>query len=131
LVLYADDTSFTYMTPEGHPFAGWITFSAHRDSDATIVQVQVLMRPSDPLFEIAYGLGVNRIEDRMWRHTLHALASHFGSEATPTTAIVCVDHHRRWRYAGNLRWNAVLRSLFHSHGRRPASRPGRRLRGLQ
>ena len=28
LVLYADEESFTLMTPQGHMFAGWITFSA-------------------------------------------------------------------------------------------------------
>ena len=28
LVLYADDESFTLMTPQGHVLAGWITFSA-------------------------------------------------------------------------------------------------------
>ena len=28
MVLYADDESFTLMTPQGHMFAGWITFSA-------------------------------------------------------------------------------------------------------
>ena len=27
-VLYADEESFTLMTPQGHMFAGWITFSA-------------------------------------------------------------------------------------------------------
>src|SRR3712207_5375731 len=27
-VLYADEESFTFMTPQGHMFAGWITFSA-------------------------------------------------------------------------------------------------------
>src|SRR5919199_1330303 len=27
-VLYADDESFTFMTPQGHMFSGWITFSA-------------------------------------------------------------------------------------------------------
>ena len=30
LVLYADEESFTFMTPQGHMFAGWITFSARR-----------------------------------------------------------------------------------------------------
>ncbi len=30
MVLYADDESFTLMTPEGHMFAGWITFSGAR-----------------------------------------------------------------------------------------------------
>src|SRR5271168_2313854 len=27
-VLYADEESFTFMTPQGHVFAGWVTFSA-------------------------------------------------------------------------------------------------------
>jgi len=27
-VIYADETSFTFMAPEGHMYAGWITFSA-------------------------------------------------------------------------------------------------------
>jgi hypothetical protein len=27
LVLYADEESFTFMNPQGHMFAGWITFS--------------------------------------------------------------------------------------------------------
>ena len=32
-VLYADAESFTLMTPQGHMFAGWITFSAERSGD--------------------------------------------------------------------------------------------------
>ena len=35
MVLYADDESFTLMTPEGHMFAGWITFSRTRRTDAS------------------------------------------------------------------------------------------------
>jgi hypothetical protein len=30
LVLYADDTSFSFISPEGHMFVGMITFSARR-----------------------------------------------------------------------------------------------------
>ncbi|MGH9304250.1 MAG: hypothetical protein ACRDZ5_07550 [Acidimicrobiales bacterium] len=26
-MLYADERSFTFMTPQGHMFGGWITFS--------------------------------------------------------------------------------------------------------
>ena len=33
MVLYADDESFTLMTPQGHMFAGWITFSATERDD--------------------------------------------------------------------------------------------------
>jgi len=28
MILYADDLSFTFCTPQGHPEAGWVTFSA-------------------------------------------------------------------------------------------------------
>jgi hypothetical protein len=35
MVIYADDKSFTFMTPEGHMFAGWITFSAMEQDGAT------------------------------------------------------------------------------------------------
>ena len=34
MVLYADDESFTLMTPQGHMFAGWITFSATETATA-------------------------------------------------------------------------------------------------
>jgi hypothetical protein len=43
-VLYADAESFTFATPQGHQFAGWITFSAERVGEATVVQTQVLLR---------------------------------------------------------------------------------------
>ncbi len=52
LVLYSDDVSFSYMTPEGHPFAGFITFSAHvEDPVGTMAQVQLLIRANDPAYE--------------------------------------------------------------------------------
>ncbi len=33
LVLYADEESFTLMTPQGHVFAGWITFNSYAEGD--------------------------------------------------------------------------------------------------
>ena len=48
MVLYADEESFTLMTPQGHMFAGWITFSAFVEDDTTVAQTQVLMRAQDP-----------------------------------------------------------------------------------
>src|ERR1039458_1881718 len=50
-VLYADAESFTLMTPQGHMFAGWITFSSERPPEGTVIQAQVLMRANDPLYE--------------------------------------------------------------------------------
>ena len=38
-------------------FAGWITFSAERADGATIVRAHVLMRASDPLYELGMTLG--------------------------------------------------------------------------
>ena len=55
LVIYADEESFSFMTPEGHMFAGLITFSAYEDEGVTFVQVQALVRASDPMFELAAG----------------------------------------------------------------------------
>jgi hypothetical protein len=50
MVLYADDESFTLMCPEGHPEAGWNTFSAYEEEGAIVVQIQSLGRANDPIF---------------------------------------------------------------------------------
>lgn len=112
LVLYADETSFAFMTPEGHPFAGWITFSAHEEPD-TVAQIQLMVRPSDPVWDVAFMLGVGRGEDRMWKHTLRELARHFGIEASPEMRLVKLDRHRLWRNAANVRKNAMFGSVGH------------------
>src|SRR5205814_4576807 len=77
MVLYADEESFTLMTPEGHVFAGWITFSAAERDESTVAQIQVLMRASDPFFELGMPIVGHRNEDRFWQRTLGALAAHF------------------------------------------------------
>ena len=112
LVLYADERSFTFMTPQGHMFGGWITFSAEPDADgATLVQAQVLMRASDPLYELALTCGGHRKEDAFWRQTLTALARHLG-DASPSVSdqIVCVDARRQWARWRNVWYNAAVRS---------------------
>jgi hypothetical protein len=111
MVLYADDESFTFMTPEGHTLSAWITFSAYRDGDVTVAQAQALERPSDPFDELAYLLGGNRMNDRFWRQTLENLARHVGMAApTVETQVVCIDRKRQWRHASNLRNSATLRT---------------------
>lgn len=116
LVLYADDTSFTFMNPEGHPFAGWVTFSSY-DEDGTIGQVQLIIRPSDPLWDIAFVFGVGRFEDWMWQHTLRALARHFGVEAECEIVAAKVDRRRLWKNWRNVRQNAAIGSFFHLVGK--------------
>ncbi len=116
MVTYADDESFTLMTPEGHMLAAWITFSARRDTDGTVIaQAQALERTSDPLYELGYLLPITRrMNDRFWEQTLEAVAKHHGVETTCETTIVCVDKRRQWRYAGNVRKSVAFRSALHT-----------------
>jgi hypothetical protein len=111
LVMYADEESFTLMTPQGHMFAGWITFSAFEGADGiTCAQAQVLMRASDPLYEVGMTMGGHSQEDRHWQYTLRQVAEHFGVEGELTTESVCVDRRRQWSNAGNVWHNAGIRS---------------------
>jgi hypothetical protein len=109
MVIYADEESFTFMTPEGHMLSAWITFSAFLDGDTTVAQVQALERTSDPFVEIGYMLGANRQNDRFWEQTLGNLARSFGV-ADPAVAIqkVCVDKSRQWRYVRNIRGSVMI-----------------------
>ena len=113
-VLYADEESFTFMTPQGHMFAGWITFSAAAEDGVTVAQCQVLMRAQDPLTEIGLTLGGHKKEDKFWEATLQALAERFGVEREPETTVVCVDKRRQWCRAGNVRHSSAFRSTIHT-----------------
>ena len=119
MVIYADDESFTFMNPEGHVFAAWVTFSAERDGDATVAQVQALVRASDPFFEAMLMMGGHGMENRHWETTLTNLAARFGASGEPTTEQVCVDPKRQWRQMGNIRHNSAIRSglwmMTHPH----------------
>ena len=70
--------SFTLMTPAGHPEAGWVTFSSYVEDGRTFAQVQVLARASDPLYEVAFRLAGDKLQDQVWthgsRHWQHRLA---------------------------------------------------------
>jgi hypothetical protein len=126
MVIYADDESFTFMTPEGHILSAWITFSTFEDGGVTVAQVQALERPSDPIDELGYVLGGNRMNTRFWEQTLSALARHVGtSEPVIETTVVCVDRQRQWRYVRNLRRSATIHSMM-----RTATAPGRWVAGL-
>jgi hypothetical protein len=125
MVLYADDESFTLMTPQGHMFAGWITFSASEADDHTVAQAQVLMRASDPIFEMGLTMGGHKQEDRFWQHTMTALAAHFGHEGEVDTRVVCVDKKRQWSKWTNVWHSAAIRSTLYTMGA-----PGRGLKRL-
>ena len=125
MVLYADQESFTLMTPEGHMFAGWITFSATEVDGHTVAEAKVLMRASDPIFELGLTLGGHKQEDVFWQQTLTAVAAHFGHEAEVETSVVCVDQKRQWKRWSNIRRSSAISSTFYMLGA-----PGRAVKRL-
>jgi hypothetical protein len=114
LVIYADEESFTFMTPQGHMFAGWITFSAFDEAGTTFAQAQVLMRAQDPLTELGLTLGGHRKEDAFWVATMTAIARRFDVDAQPVTSVVCVERRRQWSRVGNVRHSSAFRSGLHT-----------------
>jgi hypothetical protein len=114
MLLYADAVSFTVMTAQGHPLAGWNTFSAFEEDGVTVAEVQVLMRADDPLFELGMVLFAHRMEDRLWQQTLHNLAAHFGVQAPVRYQTLRLDRRRQWSKAGNVWYNAAVRSALHT-----------------
>jgi hypothetical protein len=125
MVLYADEESFSLMTPEGHPFSGWITFSSFEDEGTTTAQAQVLMRANDPLYEMGLRMGGHKMEDEIWRKTLENLAAHFGVDEPVETNVVCVDPRLQWRQYRNIWHNAGIRSAIYSVTAPPALAPQR------
>jgi hypothetical protein len=114
-IIYADDVSFTVMTPEGHPEAGFNTFSAFEEDGATVAQIQSLGRANDPVYELGYRLlGGAKQQEAIWRHVLSALAGLFGSRGQVEMQKVVVDPRVQWRHAGNVRHNALIRTVLHT-----------------
>ena len=116
LVIYADDESFSFMSPEGHPFAGPLTFSAVDDGGVTVVKVDELTRASDPIYEIAMMIPFlgDRMQNDIWRSTLRSVAKRWGVDAPVEQRIVCVDQHRQWSQAKNVVYNAGIRTAIHT-----------------
>jgi hypothetical protein len=112
MVIYADDISFSFMTPEGHMFAGMITFSAYKEDDGTFAQVQALIRANDPLYEISFRMGFgHKAEDAFWAATLKNLAQHLGvANPQPSQANSLVDPRMQWAEWRNIWNNAGIRS---------------------
>ena len=110
LVLYADDISFTMMTPQGHMESGWITFSAFEEDGQTVAQVQSIARANDPMYEIGFMLFAHGVQERFWRDTLTALAAHLGAPGQVQMRKSCVDPRWQWSQAGNIWHNAAMRT---------------------
>jgi hypothetical protein len=115
MVIYADDMSFCFMTPEGHMFAGMITFSANEDEGTPVAQIQVLIRAMDPIYELGCRLGVvHKGEDAHWQATLKNLATHFGGQDIKVEQkSTLVDPRVQWGEAKNVWHNAAIRTALY------------------
>ncbi len=126
MVVYVDEESFSFMTPEGHMFAAMITFSAYEDQGTTIAQVQALARASDPFYELMCRMGMgHKMEDDFWKATLQNLAARFQAARNVEYTRLLVDPRMQWGEVKNIWHNAAIRTTFYTLGT-----PFRRLSGL-
>jgi len=113
MVLYVSDTSFSFISIQGHIISGWITFNSFREGVKTIVQVHPLFRASDPLMELSFRLGAGRQEDRFWHQTLGSLAGRLGFRGTIEQRDVLVDGRFQWGETWNILLSAPVRSSLY------------------
>jgi hypothetical protein len=100
MVIYSDEESFSFMTPEGHMFAAMITFSAYSEDDTTVAQVQALVRANDPLYELSFRLGLgHKAEDEFWQQTLKNLATYLGVDGYVEQNVLLIDPRVQWGQA--------------------------------
>jgi hypothetical protein len=83
--------------------------------EVTAVQIQALIRASDPIYEIGCRLGfAHKLEDAFWHGTLSNLAAHFGTtQAQVTQQNVLVDKRVQWAQARNMWHNAAVRTAIY------------------
>lgn len=111
LVIYADDESFSFLTPQGHMFTGLITFSAADDEGTVVAQVQAMVRASDPIYEMSFRLGFgHKAEDEFWAATLQNLAARFGVLTQARQEVALIDPRVQWSQAKNVWHNAAIRT---------------------
>lgn len=112
-VLYADERSFTFNTPQGHPECGFVSFSGEETDHGLVIQIVGLARASDPLYELAFILMGSRVQTRIWIHVLASLAAYLGVPADITFQEQCVDNRLLWSQVRNIFHNAQIRTLIH------------------
>ena len=112
-VVYADDETFTFMTPQGHPESGWVTFSAYERQGSIVAQVQGFARANDPVYELGFVLAGSKVQEKIWTHVLASLATHLGVKPWVNMHKSCVGPDYQWDQAGNIWYNAQIRSTMY------------------
>jgi anti-anti-sigma regulatory factor len=113
MVLYAGATSFTFITPEGHPESGWVTFSAEENDGGITIQIQGLARASDPIYEVAFRLAGSKLQQGIWTHVLQSLLQYAGSDSRVEVDPVCLDKKLQWSKFFNIFANAQILTILH------------------
>jgi hypothetical protein len=104
-----------------------ITFSAFRSGGEPVAQIEIVLRASDPVYEIGLRLFGHRQEDEFWQQVLANLAAHFGIDGKAEMNARILDRRYQWSQAGNIVSNSLIRSgLFRSTA--PFARLARRFR---
>jgi anti-anti-sigma factor len=112
MVLYASATRFTFITPEGHPESGWVTFSAEENDGSITIQIQGLARASDPVYEVAFRLAGSKLQQGIWTHVLQSLVKYVGSNSQVEVAPVCLDKKLQWSKFFNIFANAQILTIL-------------------
>jgi hypothetical protein len=113
-IVYADEISFTVMTPEGFPISGWNTFSAYEEDGATVAQVQSLIRSTDPVYEFGIRfMGGKAKQEKDWIHVLTKLGAHYGVKGHVQVTSICLDPRLQWGAFKNIWQNGAIRTFFY------------------
>jgi anti-anti-sigma factor len=112
MVLYSGARTFTFITPQGHPEAGWVTFRSFQENGRTVMQVQGLARASDPVYEAAFRVAGSRLQQQIWTYLLESLAKYTGSSTKVDFNKTCLDDSLQWSNFFNIFWNAQISSIL-------------------
>ena len=113
MALYSSRNSFTFITPEGHPEAGWVTFSSFREQDSTVVQIQGLARASDPIYELAFRILGSKLQQDIWSHVLQSMLNYMGGSGGVQVTPLLLDSRLQWSRFFNLLLNAQILTLLY------------------
>ncbi|MFO8011455.1 MAG: STAS domain-containing protein [Dehalococcoidia bacterium] len=113
MVLYADEQSFTFITPQGHPESGWVTFSAFENQGVITAQILGLARANDPIYEAGFRAAGSKVQVKIWSHVLTSLAGYLGVPANISVEQLLVDPRMQWSQSGNIWHNAQIRTLLY------------------